>query len=83
MRRLRPEQERYKVPVFKNVIYALRLVWKADKKLLLGYILQKVSQNVFSIFIQNILFLKILLEVITANTDFKIYVKYLVLFFAV
>lgn len=83
MRRLRPEQERYKVPVFKNVIYALRLVWKADKKLLLGYLLQKISQNVFSIFIQNILFLKILLEVITANTDFKVYVKYLVLFFAV
>lgn len=34
-------EEQFKVPVLKNVIYALRLVWQTDKRLLIGYLLQE------------------------------------------
>lgn len=63
-----------------NVIYALRLVWKADKKLLIGYFMQEIFGNVFSWFIRNILFLKVLLEIITGNKDFGVYCRCLILF---
>ena len=53
-------EEQFKVPVLKNVIYALRLVWQTDKRLLIGYLLQEGLYAVFSRYLQNILFLKIL-----------------------
>ncbi|MGN1203172.1 MAG: hypothetical protein ACI4RF_07730, partial [Eubacterium sp.] len=75
--------EQVKVPIVKNVIFAVKLVWKADKRLLLGHIISEVGSNIFSLFIQNILFLKVLLTAIDGNTDFKVYVKYLGLFLLV
>lgn len=83
MRWIKIDEEQFNVPVFKNVWYAVRLVWKADKNLLLGYLLQQTCRHIFSLFIQNILFLKVLLEVISGNDDFTVYVKYLLLFFAI
>lgn len=83
MRWIKIDEEQQNVPVFKNVWYALKLVWRADKKLLLGYLMQQICRNIFSLFIQNILFLKILLEVISGNNDFTVYVKYLLLFFVI
>ena len=62
-------EEQFKVPVLKNVIYALRLVWQTDKRLLIGYLLQEGLYAVFSRYLQNILFLKILLDVITGSGD--------------
>ena len=67
-------EEQFKVPVLKNVIYALRLVWQMDKRLLIGYLLQEGLYAVFSRYLQNILFLKILLDVITGSGDFRTYV---------
>ena len=58
-------EEQFKVPVLKNVIYALGLVWQTDKRLLIGYLLQEGLYAVFSRYLQNILFLKILLDVIS------------------
>lgn len=75
--------EQTKVPVVKNIIYAVKLVWQADKRLLLGYILSYVSSAIFSLFIQNILFLKVLLTLIDGNSDFRVYVKYLAIFLLV
>ena len=49
-------EEQFKVPVLKNVIYALRLVWQTDKRLLIGYLLQEGLYAVFSRYLQNILF---------------------------
>ena len=46
-----------KVPVFKNINYAVKMIWQADKMLLSGYILNRTAENIFSLFIQNILFL--------------------------
>lgn len=80
MRFIKLDKEQKNVPVFKNVLYALRLVWESDKKLILGYLMVQIFGCVFSIFIQNILFLKILLEIINGNNDYRVYIKCLVMF---
>ena len=72
--------EPVKVPIFKNVIFALKLVWEADKKLLIGYFVTEISNKVLSMYVQNILFLKVLLSIIDGNADFKTYFIYLLLF---
>lgn len=73
--------EPVKVPVLKNVIFALKLVWEADKRLLIGYFITEISNKVLSMYVQNILFLKVLLSIIDGNADFKTYFTYLLLFF--
>ncbi|MBQ8765641.1 MAG: ABC transporter ATP-binding protein [Clostridia bacterium] len=75
--------EPVKVPIFKNALYALKLVWEADKKLLIGYLVTEISNKVLSMYVQNILFLKVLLSIIDGNADFKTYFIYLLLFFGV
>ncbi len=75
--------EPVKVPIFKNALYALKLVWEADKRLLIGYFVTEISNKVLSMYIQNILFLKVLLSIIDDNSDFKTYFKSLLLFFGV
>lgn len=75
--------EPVKVPILKNVVFALKLVWEADKKLLIGYFVTEISNKVLSMYVQNILFLKVLLSIIDGNADFKTYFVYLLLFFGV
>ncbi len=75
--------EDVKVPVFKNVIYALKLVCVADKRLFLCYLFEMLIDSILSMFVQNILFLKVLLSIIDGNADFKTYFIYLLLFFGV
>lgn len=83
MRRRIELHEQVKVPVMKNIIYAVRLVWNADKNLFLGSILSQITGSIFSLFIQNILFLKVLLTLIDGESDFRVYVKNLSLFLIV
>ena len=73
--------EPVKVPVLKNVIFALKLVWEADKRLLIGYFVTEISNKVLSMYVQNILFLKVLLSIIDGDADFKTYFISLLLFF--
>lgn len=75
--------EPVKVPIFKNALFALKLVWEADKRLLIGYLVTEISNKVLSMYVQNILFLKVLLSIIDGNADFKTYFTYLLLFFGV
>ena len=75
--------EPVKVPIFKNVMFALKLVWEADKRLLIGYLVTEISNKVLTMYLQNILFLKILLSIIDDDADFKTYFIYLLLFFSV
>ena len=75
--------EPVKVPIFKNVIFALKLIWEADKRLLIGYLVTEISNKVLSMYVQNILFLKVLLSIIDGDADFKTYFTYLLLFFGV
>ncbi len=72
-----------KVPVFKNVIYALRLVCKADRRLLISYLVSYIFDDVFVRYIQSILFLKVLLSLFDRGVEFRVYVRDLLLFFAV
>ena len=65
--------EDIKVPVVKNILFALKLVWETDKKLLVGSLVGHSTEMIFSLFVQNILFLKILLGIIDAKGDFKEY----------
>ncbi len=75
--------EPVKVPIFKNALYALKLIWEADKRLLIGYLVTEISNKVLSMYVQNILFLKVLLSIIDGDADFKTYFTYLLLFFGV
>ncbi len=69
-----------RVPVAKNMIFALKLGWEADKRLLIGYLLNMIADQIFSLYVQNILFLRVLLGIIDAKGDFTEYVKTLVFF---
>ena len=75
--------EPVKVPIFKNVIFALKLVWEADKRLLIGYLVTEISNKVLTMYLQNILFLKVLLSIIDGDADFKTYFVYLLLFLGI
>lgn len=72
--------EQVKVPIFKNVIYGLSLVWKADKKLVICHFVEQFAHGVFVLYIQNILFLKTLLSVIDSKGNFEDYVTSLAAF---
>lgn len=71
-----------KVPVFKNVLYAAKIIYKADKTVIPFAILTNVSNEVFKLFVQGILFLKVLLGIVTGEGDFKYYLKILFIFLA-
>ena len=73
-----PRDPNLKVPVFKNIAYALKLVWQSDKKLLIGYLINGFSANIFMLYIQNILFLKVLLGLLDSGSTFKSYTATLV-----
>lgn len=75
--------ENEKVPVFKNVIYALRLVCKADKRLLISYLISYIFDDIFVRYIQSILFLKVLLSLFDRGAEFREYVRDLLLFFII
>lgn len=68
-----------KVPVAKNVAFAMKLIWKADKRLLTSSIISIVADQIFGSFIRSVLFLKALLTIIDGG-DFKEYVLTLILF---
>lgn len=82
MRRI-PLEEAKGVPVFENIVYALKTVWQCDKRLMLGYMLQSLTSNLFAQFVQNILFLKVLLGILDSGGDFREYVRTLVMFLVV
>ncbi len=69
-----------KVPVVKNIIFALKLVWQTDKKLFLCSLINMSADMIFSVFLQNILFLKVLLGIIDAKGDFREYFSNLLWF---
>ena len=82
MRRF-PLHERVKVPVVKNIIFALKLVWQTDKKLFIGYLINMTVDGIFKMFVQNILFLKILLGIIDRQGSFEEYFRNLLMFLGV
>lgn len=75
------KRNKEKIPIFKNVLFALKLVWEADKKMIIGIFAAEIANNVLSMYVQNILFLKVLLSIIDGNSDFRTYFDSLLLFF--
>ena len=69
-----------RVPLFKNMVFGLKLGWEADKRLLIGYLINMVADRVFALYVQNILFLRVLLGIIDAKGSFEEYFKNLLLF---
>ena len=78
-----PVHEDIKVPVFKNIIYALKILYKCHKPFMFWQILAQCSYMIFTLFIQSVLFLKVLLSVVEGVGDFTYYVKMLMIFFLV
>lgn len=78
-----PVHEDIKVPVFKNIIYALKILYKCHKPFMFWQIFAQCSYMIFTLFIQSVLFLKVLLSVVEGVGDFTYYVKMLMIFFAV
>lgn len=70
-----------KAPVFKNIVFALKLVRKADKRLFIGHLLDYTLYGIFNMYIQNILFLKILLSILDGDAQFSTYAATLAAFF--
>lgn len=77
-----PVEEHVKVPVFKNIMYALKLVWQTDKRLIISHFVLAIVDDVFELYIQNILFLKVLLTVIEGGSINE-YIRNLIGFFAI
>lgn len=69
-----------RVPLTKNILFALRLGLEADKKLFFGYLVSMIADQVFSLYVQNILFLRVLLGIIDSEGSFGSYLESLVLF---
>lgn len=69
-----------KVPVLKNLIWATKILFKADRQFLISGILSQCASDFFRLFIQGVLFLKVLLSVIEGTGSFEYYVKNLALF---
>lgn len=75
-----PRDPNIKVPVFKNIAYALKLVWQCDKRLVISYLINNFAGNIFALYIQNILFLKVLLSILDSDSSFNSYFSTLVTF---
>lgn len=78
-----PHEEHEKVPVVKNLIWATKILFKADKWFLISGIASEMATDLFRDFIQSVLFLKVLLNAITQQGSFDYYVKCLFAFLAI
>ncbi len=71
-----------RVPLFRNMVFGLKLGWEADKRLLTGYLINMIANKVFALYVQNILFLRVILGIIDAKGSFGEYVNNLLIFLA-
>lgn len=78
-----PVHERVKVPVLKNLWWAAKMLFKADKWFLISGILSQCATDFFRLFVQGVLFLKVLLSVIEGSGSFEYYIKNLALFLVI
>lgn len=78
-----PLHEDIKVPVLKNILYAVKILNKADRTLILSAIFSQTSFSIFSQFIQGVLFLKVLLNIIEGGATFEYFLKILLIFLGI
>lgn len=75
-----PHNNTEKAPVLKNIVYACKILTKCDRKILPVAIIEQLCFSVFVEFIQGVLFLKVLLNLIEGNCSFQYFVKILFVF---
>lgn len=78
-----PRHDDIKVPVMKNLLYGVKVLFKADKGILIAAIIEMVGNSVFVNFIQGVLFLKILLNLIEGTCTFEYFAKILFIFLGI
>lgn len=83
MRWIPVTENKEKVPVLKNLLWAAKILFKADKWFLISGILSQCATDFFRLFVQGVLFLKVLLSVIEGSGSFEYYVKSLLLFLVI
>ena len=76
-------REKVKVPVIKNILYAIKVLYKANKSYMVWYTIEEFAVILFKDFFQTVLFLRVLLSIIEGNADFSYYLKTLSLFFLI
>ncbi|MDE5670574.1 MAG: ABC transporter ATP-binding protein/permease [Eubacterium sp.] len=75
-----PVKSDIKVPIWKNILYAFKILYSCSKSYMVWHIIDLLSYTLFNSFFRGILFLKVLLGIIEKNMDFTYYIKNLVLF---
>ena len=83
MRWMPVHHEKVKVPVIKNILYATKILYKANKSYMIWHIVDQFVYTLFINFFQTVLFLRVLLNIIEGNADFSYYLKTLLLFFII
>ena len=83
MRPMPVRREKVKVPVIKNILYAIKILYNANKSYMIWYMIEECALTLFVGFFQNVLFLRVLLNIIEGNSDFTYYLKILLLFFLI
>lgn len=78
-----PVHEDIKVPVLKNIWYAFKIMHKCCKSIMPAAIVEQIAFSVFTQFIQGVLFLKVLLNIIEGSCTFEYFVKILIIFLIV
>lgn len=72
-----------KAPVLKNIIYGIKIMFRADKNIIPAAVMEQISVSLFGQFVQGVLFLKVLLTLIEGNGTYRDFVKTLMVFLAV
>ena len=75
--------QKEKAPVIKNIIYAVKLLYRAHRPYIFWNILAEFIYIIFRSFIQSVLFLKTLLAVIEGGYSFEYYAGVLAAFLGV
>ncbi len=82
-RRWVPVHEDVKVPVVKNIWYAAKTISQANALVIPAAVIAQTATEVFTLFFQGVLFLRILLNIIQGNLTFEYFARMLLLFFGV
>lgn len=75
-----PVKSDIKVPIWKNIVYAFKILYSCSKSYMVWHLIDLLSYTLFHSFFRGILFLKVLLGIIEKNMDFTFYIKNLALF---
>lgn len=74
MKKVKKKEKKEKLETLKNVFYALKIINQCAPRMMVAQIMMQVSFWFFTGFVKDVLFLKLLLDLITSGGTFKEYV---------